>query len=1034
MAQNRVINQIKKPKKRKINACKDQPYYLKLTIQPMRKNRLINTSGFFDLKTFKVRPGPILLLILLFSGLLLNAQSRTVTGKVLSEDGSAMPGVTVSVEGTTLGVITDVDGGYSISVPGASNVLVFSFVGMKTERVEINNQTVVNVFMSEELLNLEEVVVIGYGTIKKEEVTSAVSSVKSDNFNLGSVSDAGQLIKGKVAGLSVVNSSGDPLEESQIMLRGITSLFSSTAPLVLIDGVPGSINSVAPQDIESIDVLKDGSAAAIYGTRGTNGVILITTKRVSGASPMSIEYNGYMNLQTIARRPDLLDADDYRRLIAEGVNLVDNGYNTDWLDQILQKNPISYMNNLTIKGGTESSDYIATINNRSDQGIFIYSGLKQLNGRLDINHSMFKNVLKINVGFHGRLREAPATSSSGRFNSDAYKQAITRNPTDRVVDDNGNWVNRGIYMYDNPVALLEESSGASKGRMMRFYGNITLKPAKSITSKLLVSRTQTNEDVAFYRTAANPTSINNGQAGYASRSFESSMENLLEFTTEANKTFGDHRVSILGGYSYQDELNDQFSVSTYDFPSDAYEYNDLSLGAALQQGKATLGSYRSMSRLIGFFGRINYNYDDRYLVLASMRYEGSSKFGENHQWGMFPAVSLGWRINEEAFMENVTLISDLKLRLGYGVTGTAPSSPYLSLTRLSFGNNILYNGEWIKEIRPASNPNPDLRWEKKLETNVGLDAGILENRIRLTLDLYYRITKDMLWNFQVPVPPYLYSSVVANVGQVENKGLEALLEVVPVQTSDFVWNSSISYSTNKNRLISLSNELYETTNDFFDTGSTGPPIQQYTHRVEIGGPIGNFYGYKVVDIDEDGHWIMENADGERINSAAKTTDDKQVLGNGLPKHYLDWNNTLSYKNFQIQMRMRGAFGFQILNFQRMFYENPSSAANYNNLASGFDLVYGKVRLAETQEYTSYYIEDGDYWKIDNITCGYDFKLQSVPQIKSARVYVSASNILTLTGYKGLDPEVQVTGLAPGNDPLNKYPTIRAYTFGVDIVF
>lgn len=1000
----------------------------------MENENLVVSSGIHEMRTYKVRPGPILALVLLLLGLFVNAQTRTVTGTIHAKDGTTMPGVTVSAEGTNLGVISDADGRYSISITTPSEMLVFSFVGMKTERVQIQDRSVIDVVMTEDMLNLDEVVVIGYGTIKKEEVTSAVSSVKSDNFNLGNVSDAGQLIKGKVAGLSIVNSSGDPLAESQIMLRGITSLFSSTAPLVLIDGVPGNINSVAPQDIESIDVLKDGSAAAIYGTRGTNGVILITTKRVSGATPMTVEYNAYTNFQKIARRPDLLDAEDYKRLISEGVSLVDHGYSTDWLDQIMETTPVSYMNNLSIKGGTEKSDYIATINHRSDKGIFICSGLKQLSGRVDINHSMFDDIVKINVGFHGRLREAPATSSSGRFNSEAYKQAITRNPTDRVVDDEGNWVNRGIYMYDNPVALLRESSGYSKGRHMRFYGNITLKPLKSLTSKLLVSRTQANEDISFYRSAANPASINNGQAGYASRSFESSMEDLLEFTTELNKSFGVHRFSLLGGYSYQDSLDDEFNLSTYDFPSDAYEYNDLSLGAALQEGKATLGSYSSMSKLIGFFGRLNYNYDDRYLLLASLRYEGSSKFGANHQWGMFPAISLGWRINEEEFMEDLSLISDLKLRLGYGVTGTAPSSPYLSLTRLSFGNSILYNGEWIKEIRPASNPNPDLRWEKKLETNIGLDAGVLDNRIRLTLDLYYRITKDMLWNFQVPVPPYLYSSVVANVGQVENKGVEALLEIVPVQTADLTWTSSLTYSTNKNKLISLSNELYETTNDFFDTGSTGPPIQQSTHRVKIGGSIGNFYGYKVVDIDENGHWIMENADGERINSADKTTNDKQFLGNGLPKHYADWNNTVQYKNFQLQLRMRGAFGFQILNFQRMYYENPSSASNYNNLASGFDLVYGKVRLAETQEYTSYYIEDGDYWKVDNLTLGYDFNTSSVPVISSARLYISASNLLTITGYKGLDPEVQVTGLAPGNDPLNKYPTIRTYTLGVDIVF
>ncbi len=974
-------------------------------------------------------------LIIMCSISIVSAQSRMITGTVTGVDGTPIPGVTITVEGTLTGVNTNSDGTYSIEVDNTSQYLVFSFVGMKTIRVEIGNQSVINLTMEEDVLGIDEIVVIGYGTLKKEEVTTAISSVKAEDFNVGTVKDAGQLIQGKVAGLSITSPSGDPTDDSQIMLRGITSIFSSTSPLVLIDGIPGELNTVAPQDIESIDVLKDGSAAAIYGTRGTNGVILITTKKVRGVTPTTIEYNGYVNFQTIARKPELLDAEDYRRLNSEeGMSLIDHGYSTDWIDAIMRDHPVSYMNNFSLKGGSNTSNYIASVNTRSDQGIFIKSGVNQLNGRLDINHSMFDNVLRINAGFNGKFEEHPGTTGGGSFNSYAYNQAIRRNPTDRVKDDDGNWINRGIYMYDNPVSLLEEATGYSKARVMRFYGSISLRPFTGLESKLLLSRYQRDQERAFYRTSENPESLNLGQTGYASRDYRNHNENLLEFTTEYNKIIDNHRISLLGGYSYQEYLYEQFEASNYDFPADEFTFDNLELGGALLVGKADMDSYRSLSKLVGFFGRLNYNYKDKYLLLASLRYEGSSKFGENHKWGMFPAISFGWRLTEESFMENVNLFDDLKLRAGYGVTGTIPTDPYLSLTRLSYGSNVLVNGEWIKEITPASNPNPDLRWEKKVETNIGVDMVFLNSKINFTLDYYYRLTKDMLWNYQVPTPPYLYSSIIANVGQIENRGIESMLKIIPVKTMNFEWVSLITYSTNKNKLISLSNDLYETTNDFFDTGYTTPPIQASTHRVKVGEPIGNFWGWKVVDIDEDGYWIIENSDGELVASADKTPDDMQVLGNGLPKHYASWNNKFKYKNFELEINMRGAFGFQILNFQRMFFENPAALSNYNNLKSGLDLVFGKVRLADIQDYTSYYIEDGDYWKIDNVTLGYDFNVKSISFIKNANIYVSVLNLMTFTGYSGIDPEVNRNGLSPGNDPLDKYPTTRTYTLGFNITF
>jgi TonB-dependent starch-binding outer membrane protein SusC len=1001
----------------------------------MKNDGGIEKSWFSELMRSTARSGTFFLFILLFIMSTGNSfsQGRRITGKVTDAAGNSIPGVTVLVEGTLTGVFSDPDGNYSIQVGESARVLLFSFVGMKTERVEIEGRTVVDIVLQQDLLGLDEVVVIGYGTVRREEITTAISSVQEKDFNIGTVKNAADLIQGKVAGLSITSPSGDPAASAQIMLRGITSIFSGTTPLILIDGVPGDLNAVAPQDIESINVLKDGAAAAIYGTRGTNGVILITTKSVRGRMRTTIDYDTYYNVQQIARRPELLDASDYKRLIAEGVYLVDHGHSTDWVKEIMRPSPFSQMHNVSFKGGDGASSYVGNFNIRDAQGLIIGSGVDQITGRINAKHAMFNEALVFNIGLMGREINMPRTDGDASFMS-AYRQAIIRNPTDRVVDDKGNWINREIYMYDNPVALIEESNGYNKERNFRYFGEVTLKPVPEFQAKLLMSRNQTNRERAYFRNSRNPASISLGQKGYASRDYRNSVENLLELTLEYLMETGQHRASLLGGYSYQDYLYEDYDVSNYDFPSDVFSFDNLALGAALQSGKATMGSFRSTSRLAGFFGRANYNYANKYIMMGSLRYEASSKFGKDYQWGLFPSLSAAWRVSQEPFMKNLGIFDDFKLRAGYGVTGTEPDSPYLSLTRLRYGTHVLIDGKWIRTIVPSSNPNSALRWEKKIETNVGVDMVMFNRRASLTVDLYRRETMDMLWNFSVPVPPYLFSTIIANVGRVENKGIEAILQVVPVQKQNFEWTTTAIFDANKNKLVSLSDELYQSTSDFFYSGYTGPPIQQSTHRIEIGGPIGNFWAWKVVDIDENGRWIVEKPNGELIPSSNKTPGDKQVVGNGLPSHYLSWNNTFRYKNLQLDVRMRGAFGFQILNFNRMFYENPSSANNYNNLKTGFDLVFDKVRLSETQELVSYYVEDGDYWKVDNVALGYEFTNLGVDFISRARVYVSGQNLLTITGYKGLDPEVNRMGLSPGLDPLNKFPTTRTYTLGMSVTF
>jgi TonB-dependent starch-binding outer membrane protein SusC len=969
---------------------------------------------------------------LFVSFLTANYKAITVTGLITdSKTKEPLSGASVQVKGSEQGVATNADGRFEITVP-ENATLIISYAGYASQEVDVKNQTNINIQLNKEVASLNEVVVVGYGTQRKGDVTSAVSSVKSESFIKGAVRDAAQLIQGKVAGLSVSTSSGDPTANTQIQLRGITTLKASAEPLVLIDGIPGSLNSVAPEDIESIDVLKDGSAAAIYGTRGNNGVILITTRKTHGEIRPTLDYNGYISVQSIARRPDFLNDDDYRRLIAEGVAFQDFGTSTDWFKEITHT-PVSNTHNLTFQGGNKATNYTASLNYRKWQGIFLKSDNQQITGRVDVNHSMLEGKVKFNLNAVTRTQKYWAGGDGYSFNSYIYRQSVIRNPTDSVRNAQGAWKEQNVYFYDNPVAYLMETNGENVNKEQRLSGNVTITPLKGWNLKLLLSNVQWHQTRGYAETKKHVSTVKNGRNGYASTGISSYKDNLLEFTTDYAKNFGAHKFTVLGGYSYQDSKSEGFYMQNWDFPTDLYSYNRMQSGNALGRGEAAMNSSASSYKLIGFFGRLNYNWKDKYMLMASVRQEGSSKFGANNKWGTFPAVSVGWRVSKEDFFSSVNFINDLKFRAGFGVTGIAPDQAYMSLTSLNYGTRFLNNGVWIQSLSPVRNPNPDLRWEKKEEYNVGVDFALFNNRISGNVDAYRRTTKDMLWDFQVPVPPYLFSSITANVGVIRNQGLEVLLNFNAIQKKNFTWTTSVNYSTNSNKLVSLSNDLFKTTNDFFDAGYTGEPVQEATHRVKIGGPIGNFYGYKSVDIDDQGKWIIEGADDKPKPISDAKPEDKKILGNGLPKHYIGWNNTFSYKNWDLNVLMRGALGFQILNFQRMFYENPK-VTQYNMLKSAFDNVYGKTRLNSDLAYVSYYIEDGDYWKVDNVTLGYTLHPKNTKYIRNARFYASVLNLLTITGYKGIDPEVNRSGLAPGNDERDKYPTTRTFTLGMNLTF
>ena len=980
----------------------------------------------------------------------------TVRGTVTDETGQPVVGAGVVEVGTTNGVVTGIDGKYAITVKGASSVLQFSCIGYENVEETVGNRAVIDVVLQEAVSFLQEAVAIGYGTQKKADITSSVQNVKSEDFNKGAIMDAGQLIQGKVAGLQVTMSSGDPTSSSSVMLRGYSSMLGSTAPLVLIDGIPGNLSTVAPEDIETIDVLKDGSATAIYGTRGTNGVIIITTRNAKREMPATVEYTGYVSASTWLKTPDFLKADDLRQLYKEGwtfsgANDKDRKASVDWLDEISQT-AITHNHNLSIMGGTRHNTYTANLTYNSNEGTIIGTGRTNMRARAMVSQYLLDDRLKLSA-------EIMANETNGKtgFNPGyVYRMACIQNPTQPIKDEDGKWVERDVYFYDNPLSYIYEREAMTRSRNVRFNGVAELKPIEDLTLKMLYVRKGQSSINGYYYTHQDVTTTENGYNGYASRGTSDYINNMLELSASWVKDFGNHHVTAVGGYSYEDNYSENFSMSNRNFPTDMYTYNNMEKGQGLTDGTATESSYKQMTKLIGLFARATYNYGDRYLLMVSFRRDGSSKFGADHKWGNFPGVSAGWRINNEEFLRGVKWINNLKLRAGYGITGIDVNDPYQSLSSLNYSGYFYYGGSWIPVLKPVRNDNPNLRWEKKYEYNLGLDFAFFDERVSGSIDVYQRDTKDALYWYSVPVPPYQYGSIMANVGHIQNRGVEILLNAVPVRTRDFEWSTSATYSYNANKLVSLQNDEFQMSTDYFDTGYTGEPIQTSTHRVKEGWPIGNFFGLKSLGLNKAGKWIVERynfaEDGKTPVSVFPdlaenaTSADWQVLGNGVPKIYVNWNNTLRYKGFDLNVTMRGAFAFQVLNYQKLFYGNPT--IQYNVLKCAFDKIDvvdeytgqktgEKVYISDSQRYVSHYIENGDYWKIDNLTLGWTKNLKN-KYLKKVRVYGSVRNLATITGYSGLDPEIRVTyggnGYDPGTDDRDKYPTIRSYTFGVNITF
>lgn len=949
-----------------------------------------------------------------------------VSGVVTDEDGEPLVGVSIGIKNTGRGTITTLDGAFNIEAK-VGEVLVFSYLGFKTEEIQVTSlNQVINLNMSSDLQKLEEVVVIGYGTQKKKELTGSVATLSEEDLIDGNVNNPLQFLQGKVAGLNVVKSGrGDPNGGFQVQLRGLTTLAAGQEPLVVIDGViGGSLSNIAMDEIESIDVLKDGSAAAIYGTRGTNGVILITTKRAARGD-LKVGLNSYVGVQNITRELEVLDANEYRFVINNyfpNSTDLDYGESTDWLGEVTDENALSQYYHLSATGGNDNLQYRASINWQEQNGAIKKTSNSRVRSVLNVTQHGFNDRLSINYNLS-------YSSGKNRY-ADYYilEQTTRRNPTEPVFEEENKSLESGPYyfvdafQYYNPVAMQNEDT--DEGELRNFMGSIkaNYRIFDDLSFTMQGSIIDASERRGQYLGRYHP--IDFSLEGRATITNSISRSRVLEANFDYQKQFlKKHNVAAIAGYSYNDGEFEFYNMSNYGFDTDLFSYNNIGVGSALEVGDADISSFKESNKLIAFFGRIQYNFDQKYFLSASLRHEGSSRFGKNNKWGNFPAVSAGWIISNEGFMQNLSFVDNLKLRAGFGVTGNQAIPNYQSLQLLRPGGRFFYQGEWVNTYRPANNDNPNLKWERKEEINIGLDASILKNRVGLTLDFYQRTTKDLLYTYTVPVPPFLYNQFFTNVGTIENRGLEVALQLVPVVNDKITWTTNLVYSRNTNKLLSFSNEEFAILD--IRTGYLSERFQQFTQRIVEGGPIGNFWRPKFLGTNETGENVFED-----VNNDGKVNDlDDQVIGNALPDFTFGFTNTIRGFGFDFSILLRGSVGNDILNVHRLYYEGLSNFGTTNVLRTSLD----DPEYRAPSVYSSRYIEDGSFVKIDNITLGYTFPIKKTT-VQNMRLYVTGQNVATFTNYLGVDPEVSINGLEPGIDTRRYYPGTTTILFGLDINF
>jgi len=977
----------------------------------------------------------LLVMLILAIPFQLSAQVLDITGKVTDNgSGEALPGVTIIVKGTSIGAVTDFDGVYTIKAETGST-LQFSYIGYTTIDVMVADQTVIDVQLDEETQALDEVVVIGYGVQKKSDKTGAVSSIASDELNGGVLTDPIQAMQGKIAGVSINKKGGDPNAGFSVKIRGSSGFDSNTNPLYVVDGVPGvDPTTIAPEDIASFNVLKDASSTAIYGSRGANGVIIIQTKKGSYGARSVVDFNSYLSLDNVANRLDMLTADEIRQYVADNdLNFQDGGANTDWQDAIYQTG-VSQNYTLSASGGSENGMYRVSLAHTDFDGVVKGTSKIRTIGRINMSQKAINDRLTLSASLAGTIEHNDYISYNSNGSNDVLYQAFQRNPTDPIFNSDGSYYEtQRDFNYYNPVALIEQIQNLRDAK--RFLGN--MKADFEITQGLVagVNLGYIRDDYEnFY---FEPSTVRGGtSSGYGKREYGNVESKILETTLTYTKTLdGGHSINAVAGYSFQEDRKDGLGAQGREPLSDYVQsfniktFNDVTVG--------DIWSYYETNRLISFFGRVVYNYNNKYYATATLRRDGSSRFGANHKWGWFPSGSLAWNLKQEAFLSDISEVSMLKLRAGFGISGNQEIGNYHSLGVVSIdGTTVNFEtGETAVRFSQSYNDNPDLKWEENAEVNIGVDFGLYSNKLSGSIEYYYKQTYDLLAQYAVPVPPNISSSTWANAGSILNQGVELNVDYFAINNGNFTWKTSVTFAKNMQKVLSLSSDGFEWTEGDKKAGwLSGRGLvgdQNWTQLIEEGYQLGTFYMPEYAGLSADGKFLFWTAAGGVTRNVEDA--ERRVVGTALPDFEMGWSNYFTFfNNFDASITFRGVYGNDVLNVTRMVFENPTILPSLNTLSSVQDEI--ARGLDDAPKVNSYYLEDGSFIRLDNIVIGYNIGINENQYIQKLRVYFSSNNLYTLTGYTGIDPETSYDGKEFGLDMYNVYPKTRTFTFGIQVTF
>lgn len=974
-----------------------------------------------------------------------NLQKKVISGKVTNSSGDPIPGVTIIVKGTAQGAVTDSEGNYSLSnIPGDAT-LVFSFVGMKSQEIAVLGKQKVDIVLEEESFNLDEVVAIGYGSIKKSDLTGSVASVNSNDLNAFPTNSAVQALQGRATGVQIQSDNGgEPGGNYNILIRGSSSINASSSPLYVIDGFPQGTLPPA-DDIESIEILKDASATAIYGSRGANGVVLITTKKgVLGDA--KIRLNTSYSVQNEIKRYDLLNAQQFAEMIntVTGSNAFDSpsslGVGTDWQDEIFQTGNIQNYN-LSISGGADKVNYYLSGVYFDQKGVILNSDFKRYSLTSNININASESVklgLNLLIGRSDQNRLSTQEGTTSSQGGGILSTALLFAPSEPIYNEDGSYTTHPLGTpLDNPVALALERPSQTLSDYMQASLSGEFDLFKDFKYKLIIGIGTNNRRAGNY--VSSKLEYGKTVGGIANLNNSKSTNILAENYFTYSKNFGDiHSLTIMGGYSFQSFSSESSIASGSDFLTDAGTWWNLGGASIFQQPRSNLVE----SELSSFYGRINYSINDKYLLTANARYDGSSRFAKNNKWAFFPSGAFAWNIYKEGFLADSETISQLKFRASYGVTGNQAISPYESLARFRYVFAVV-NGKIVNAVSPLSVANNDLTWESTAQADVGLDLGLFNNTLLINADYYSKKTSDLL--FRVPLPQYSgYPDQLKNIGEIENKGFEFALEVKNI-VKVIQWDSKFNLSLNRNKVLSLPEG-----NDILYRTAPGQFVGiQNSQIIREGEPLGSFYGYVYEGVQQSGDELLDGAEGvggERfrdiLDDGMLTNEDRTIIGDPNPDFYWGWNNHIAFKNFDLNIFIQGMQGNDMLNYTRMGLE--STLGTYNSTTAMLDSWTPTntdtdipQMVTRSQRLSSRWVEDGSYIRLENVVLGYTFPKRVLDKmnLSSLRIYVSGQKLLTFTNYKGFDPEVSWSS---GNRNIGidygSYPNTKNFTVGVNIGF